>query len=182
MSDFHDIVVGKVIAQLSDGKVTVQIHSEHGEPQQDCWVLQPYAGNKFGMFMIPEVSSEVLVAWIKGMTEPVVLGCLWYGGDRPPTELQAGDPKLLQTKGGHQIRLVDREGAKKIEIVGSGGGNRIVIDTSRNSITIETGGKLRLRGSEIEIEAQGPLKLTGFTVSVTGQGPVNVEGKPINLN
>jgi uncharacterized protein involved in type VI secretion and phage assembly len=175
MSTLDGVAAGIVVANdLPGGKVKVKLVTSNFEIE--CRMLQPYAGPGFGTFLIPEVNAEVLVAFYHDAVHlPVVLGCLWNGKDKPPAQRgKKKDPKLLQTRGGHKILLDDSEGAEKIEIVDSGGKNRIVMDTKRNSITIETGGKLHLRASEIEIEAQGPLNLKGFTISL--------KGTPINLN
>lgn len=134
-----------------------------------CRVRQPYAGNGYGMYLVPEVGDEVLVAFIQGdMRLPVVLGGLWNGKDKPSVHRTKGkDPKLLRTKKGHEILLDDSDGAEKIVIVEKDGKNRIVIDTSGNSITIESrDGKLTLLGREIEIQAQGTLNLKGATINL----------------
>lgn len=147
----YGVTVGIVTANdLPAGRVKVELHSFNGNLSLDCLVLQPYAGDKFGTFFIPEVGSEVLVACAQGdLREPVVLGCLWYGGDKPPAErTKSNDPKLLQTKGGHKILLDDSQGDEKI-----------VIETA-------PGAKLVLRGGEIEIEAQGTLSLKGTTINL----------------
>lgn len=162
----YGVVVGKVIEILAGGRVNVQLNSL--KLTRECLVMQPYAGDGFGTFLIPEEGSEVLVAFTEGdLRAPVVLGCLWYGGDQPPVRGDEDNgPKLLQTKGGHKIVLDDSQGAQKIEIVDSAGTNKIVIDTSGSSITIETAGKLRLSGTEVEIEAEGLLTLKGLTIAL----------------
>ena len=51
-----------------------------------CRVRQAYAGNGYGMFFIPEVDDEVLVAFIHGdLRLPVILGGLYNGIDKPAT-------------------------------------------------------------------------------------------------
>lgn len=147
----YGVTVGIVTANdLPGGKVKVELHSFNGNLALDCLVLQPYAGDKFGTFFIPEVGSEVLVAGAQGdLREPVVLGCLWYGGDKPPAERKKNkDPKLLQTKGGHKILLDDSQGEKKI-----------VIETA-------PGAKLILHGGEVEIRADKTLTLKGATINL----------------
>jgi uncharacterized protein involved in type VI secretion and phage assembly len=166
---FQGVAEGTVLQNdLPRGAVLVSIRSLSGDMSLECRVMQPYAGDGFGTFFIPEVGSEVLVACIYGdLRLPVVLGGLWNGEDQVPAErTQDQDPKLLKTKGGHLIRLDDSRGAEKIEIVDSRGQNRIVIDTAGDSITIETGGTLKLRATEIEIEAQGNLSLKGLTINL----------------
>lgn len=172
-SPLYGVTVGIVTDnELPEGKVKVEFHSFGGNLAHDCLVLQPYAGNKFGTFFIPEVGSEVLVAFIDSdMCDPVVLGCLWYGGDKPPDKDGSKDPKLLQTKGGHRILLDDSKGAEKIVIEAaktkkSKGKNRIEID-SAGTITIEADkGKLVLKGGEVQIEATGILNLKGKTINL----------------
>ena len=166
---FYGVAEGTVIKNdLPHGRVLVQMRSLAGTRSLKCRVLQPYAGDGFGTFFIPEVGSEVLVACTHGdLRLPVVLGGLWNGEDQVPAERTADhDPKLLKTKGGHQILLDDSAGSQKITIVDSSGHNRIVIDTAGDAITIETGGKLNLRAQEIEIEAQGNLSLKGLTINL----------------
>ena len=182
---FHGVAVGRVLkSDLPRGNVLVEICSLDGNVALECRVLQPYAGNSFGTFLIPEQGSEVLVACIHGdLRLPVVLGCLWNGQDTVPAERSGTkNPKLLKTRGGHQILLDDSQGAEKIEIVDSGGNNRIVIDTSGNSIEIKTDGKLRLKGGEITIEATGRLHLSGLAIDVDTKGLLNLTGSTINLN
>jgi uncharacterized protein involved in type VI secretion and phage assembly len=143
-----------------------------------CRVRQPYAGSGYGWYLVPEVGDEVLVAFIHGdLRLPVILGGLWNGKDKPSVHRGAGkDPKLLRTKKGHEILLDDSDGAEKIVIVDSGGKNRITLDVTGSSITVEsTSGKLTLRGREVEIEAQQGIK-------VTAGGTLDLKGSTINLN
>ena len=48
-------------------------------------IITPMAGDDRGMFFLPEVDDEVLVAFEQGdMRFPFVLGSLWNGQDKPP--------------------------------------------------------------------------------------------------
>ena len=48
-------------------------------------MLTPMAGDNRGMYFIPEVDDEVLVAFEQGdMRFPYILGALWNGEDKPP--------------------------------------------------------------------------------------------------
>ena len=52
-----------------------------------CRVVQPYAGNGYGAVFVPEEGDEVLVAFVHGdMRFPIVLGGLYNGQDKPPTD------------------------------------------------------------------------------------------------
>jgi phage baseplate assembly protein V len=143
-----------------------------------CRVRQFYAGNGYGAFFVPEIGDEVLVAFIQGdMRFPIILGGLYNGQDKPPTyRADDKDEKLIRTKGGHQITFDDTSGKEKITIVDAQKNNRIVIDTTANSITIQSkNGKLVLQANEIEIKADA-------TIKIEAGAQMDIKGKPINLN
>ena len=81
-------------------------------------VRQAYAGNDYGVFFIPEVGDEVLVAFIQGdMRLPIVLGGLYNGKDKPPSaRSDAKDQKMIRTKGKHEILLDDSKGKERVRI------------------------------------------------------------------
>jgi uncharacterized protein (DUF2345 family) len=75
----------------------------------------------------------------------------------------------IQTKAGHRITLDDAAGAEKIEIKDKTGSNSIVIDSVKNSITIECGMTLKIKAQAIEIEAGATMKLkAGATLTIEG--------------
>lgn len=151
-----------------------------------CRVMQPYAGNGFGAAFVPEKQCEVLVAFMHGdMNEPVVIGGLYNGKDKPPTYHDGTnkDVKMLQTQAGHVVRLDDSSQARAIELKTAGGHDVVLDDQNQNiTITSKNGHKLVLddRGSKIElsaaggqgkltIESSGKITLTGTIVTVSAQ-------------
>jgi phage baseplate assembly protein V len=71
-----------------------------------CRVRQFYAGNGYGAVWVPDLGDEVLVAFIQGdMRQPIVLGGLYNGKDRPPAQ----DPRerMICSKNGHKLRFID---------------------------------------------------------------------------
>jgi phage baseplate assembly protein V len=141
-----------------------------------CRVRQLYAGGGYGTFFVPEVGDEVLVAFVHGdMRMPIVLGGLYNGTDKPSVYRDdSTDPKLIRTKGGHQILLDDSAGKERIEIVDKQG-NALVIDAVANTITLEAQsnvtvesktGTLLLKGATVKIEASGTMTLTGSTINL----------------
>lgn len=166
-------------AEEKQGRVKVKFPWFDDQMETEwCRVRQFYAGNGYGAFFIPEVGDEVLVAFIQGdMRFPIILGGLYNGQDKPPTyRADDKDEKLIRTKGGHQITFDDTSGKEKITIVDAKGKNSIVIDTTANSITIQSkDGKLVLLAKEIEIKADS-------TVKIEAGAQMDIKGKPINLN
>lgn len=151
-----------------------------------CRVMQPYAGASFGAVFVPEKQSEVLVAFVHGdMNEPVVIGGLYNGQDKPPTyhDGTTKDVKLIKTKAGHVVRLDDSAQARAVEVK-TVGGHDIVLDDQNRKIAItstsghtlvldDNGAKIELSAAggagKLTIEASGKITLTGTIVTVSAQ-------------
>ena len=158
-------------------------------------VLTPMAGNDRGLYFLPEVDDEVLVAFEHGLVEfPYILGALWNGKDKAPESNADGknDRRTIKSRSGHLIRLDDSNGKEKIEIIASGGNNSIVISTADNTITIKadagitiqsSNGKLKLSGNGVEIVSQAAVKIEASQNMDLKAGPqLNIKGSVVNLN
>lgn len=169
-------------------KVTFPALSEEHE---SGWarVAAPMAGPDRGLFLVPEVEDEVLVAFLDGdMDSPVVIGSLWNGSDAPPqggavVSGQRVEKRIFRTRAGHEVIFDDTGGSERIEVVGSSGRDRIVIDAARNTITIEAGSDVLVDSrSSVTMKTTGTLKLEGSTVEVQATGNVSIKGAMIELN
>ncbi len=59
-------------------------------------VAVPFAGNDRGAWFMPQVADEVLVVFLNGnINQPIVIGSLWNGKDRPPDKV-ASDKIVIQ--------------------------------------------------------------------------------------
>jgi len=158
-------------------------------------VVTPMAGNDRGLFFLPEVDDEVLVAFEHGSPEfPYVLGALWNGKDKAPESNDDGENNMrtIKSRSGHVVRLDDTDGSEKIEIVDGSGANSVVISTADNTITItadaditiESGsGKLILSGNGIEIKSQAEVKVeAGANMDLEASGQLNIKGATVNIN
>jgi phage baseplate assembly protein V len=168
-------VVEAIVAKVTDDpehecRVTLRFPFFDGATAESDWcrVAQPYAGNGYGAVFVPEVGDEVLVAFVHGdMRFPVVIGGLYNGVDKPPTDRTASrDQKMIKTKHGHQVVLDDSQGNEAIRIT-TQGGHELILDDHGGSIAV-TG-----NGVKITLEDRG-------TVTVQAQ-TVNVESPDINL-
>ena len=120
--------------------------------------MQPYAGNGYGAVFVPEKGDEVLVAFVHGdMRFPIVLGGLYNGIDKPPTDRTASqDQKLIRTKHGHQVLLDDSPGQEAIRVTTAGGRELILDDVSGTvavtgsgvKITLEDSGTVTVQGAD----------------------------------
>jgi phage baseplate assembly protein V len=158
-------------------------------------VVTPMAGSGRGIYFLPEVNDEVLVAFEHGNPDtPYVLGGLWNGKDKPPESNSDGknDRRAIRSRSGNVIRLTDTDGDAKIEIVDSSGKNMIVISAKNNTITITAAsdvtiqsdnGKLKLSGNGVEITSTSAVKIEASqNMDLKSSGQLNVKGTAVNIN
>lgn len=163
---------------------------------ESAWarVVTPMAGKERGIYFLPEVDDEVLVAFEHGRVEfPYVLGALWNGKDTPPVQGDSrNNIRQIKSRSGHVIRLDDTNGQEKIEVIDKSEENKIIIETSGNKITIaaqgdiaiqSTGGNLTLSGNNVEIKANATLKVSAKSrLELSGKAEVKLQGGLVNIN
>lgn len=176
------------------GRVKVS-YPWHSQPHQSYWarVATPMAGNKRGIYFIPEVEDEVLVAFERGdLRFPYILGSLWNGKDKSPETNADGkdDVRLIKTRAGH--KLLFNDGSKKLVqlelsdgkklamdddgiVIDDGKGNRVAIKSGDGSITIQAKTQLAIKAPKISIEASGAL-------DVKSGATLNLRGSLVNIN
>ncbi|MEP6832331.1 MAG: phage baseplate assembly protein V [Gemmatimonas sp.] len=171
----HGVLVAVVVSRDDpdqQGRIRVKYSWLAGDPVS-AWapIASPLAGPGRGLWFMPEVDDEVLVAFEKGHFDyPFVVGFLWNGVHQPPdtdfqhriivtpggNELRFEDNDnnkqiILKTAGNHAITLSDETGASRISIESSNG-QLVEIDDVANSITLRGGGRiLKLAGGQVAI-------------------------------
>ena len=197
---FYGVVVGVVTnnrdpENLHRVKVRFPWLNE-GDESNWARVAAPMAGNDRGVYFLPEVDDEVLVAFEHGRIDyPYVLGSLWNGQDKPPESNQDGENnhRTLKSRSGHVVRLNDKAGDETIEIIDKTGNNRIVIATAQNSIAIEAQGDITIKSATgkvtitaangIEMKSQAGVTVQAAqSIDLKASAQVTVKGAIINLN
>ncbi len=198
-SRIYGVVVG-VITNNEDpeglGRVKVKYPWLSDEDESD-WarIATLMAGNERGIYFLPEVDDEVLVAFEHGDVRlPYIIGSLWNGKELPPAtnEDGANNIRVIKSRSGHVIRLNDEEGAETIEIVDKTEKNSIIFDTANNTIAITTDGDITLSASQgnikleaqnIEIKSSADTKVeSGAGMDIKASSTMNIKGQTINLN
>ena len=196
---FYGVVVGIVTNnQDPDNMHRIKVHFPWlNQDHESNWarVATPMAGNGRGIYFLPEVDDEVLVAFEHGLIDqPFIIGSLWNGKDQPPESNQNGknDHRAFKSRSGHIIRFNDQDGQETIEIIDKTGNNKIVIDSSKNTISIEANsdieiksatGKLTISAIGIELKSQADVKIEATsTMDLKANAQVSVKGAIINLN
>jgi uncharacterized protein involved in type VI secretion and phage assembly len=195
----HGVVIGLVTNNQDPdnlGRVKVQFPWLSNE-NESAWarIVTPMAGNNRGLYCLPEVDDEVLVMFEQGNPSyPFILGALWNTKDTPPDNNSDGknNVRLIQSRSGHQIRLNDEDGKETIEIIDKTGKNKLVIDTTKNTIAITSDkditlsapqGTIKLDAKTIELNASASAKLeAGAGLDLKSNATMNLKGSIINLN
>jgi uncharacterized protein involved in type VI secretion and phage assembly len=177
------------------------------DAQESWWarVATPLTGPGAGLYLLPNVNDEVLVAFEQGaFNRPYVIGSLWGGAqaDELPGEADAaadGSRHLVQqlkTLAGSYLLLDDISGQEKIRIT-TDDGHLIVLDKANKKIEIKTSGghsvvlddqgkRIDVKsaaGAELVMDDNGrSVKLTSpGTAEVTATGGLTLKGSMVNL-
>lgn len=120
----------------------------------------PGFGADRGIYFLPEVNDEVLVAFEQGdFNRPYIIGGLFNGKDKaaaPLTDVvKSGkvETRLIRTRAGHVIRLTDKSGEEKIEVIDCKSETTITMDTANKEIKVTSTG-------DIKFEADGNISFT----------------------
>ncbi len=151
------------------------------EQDESHWarVVTPMAGPQRGLFFLPEVDDEVLLAFEHGDVRlPYVLGALWNGKDKPPEDNSDGknNKRIIKSRSGHLVSLDDTAGEEKIEVVDKSRKNRVIINTKDNSITISADADITIQS------AKGKLVLESKDgMALKSKGDITIESSKTKL-
>jgi uncharacterized protein involved in type VI secretion and phage assembly len=144
----------------------------HAGEQVTAWatLCSPYADDGQGLEVLPEVGSQVVVAFEAGNpTRPYILGAAWNGKAALPTAPEkANNIRVLKSRATSKLEFDDTKGAAKVTLE-SGGGHKVMLDDGGQTVTVQHSG-----GTLIRIEASGAVTVfSKLTVDVTATA-VNV--------
>jgi uncharacterized protein involved in type VI secretion and phage assembly len=167
------------------------------DSEESDWarVASPMTGSERGLFLLPEVDDQVLVAFEHG--DPAyayVIGALWNSKKKPPAANSDGknNLRLLKSRSGHLVKLNDTEGEETIEIVDKSGKNSIVVSTKDNTIAIKAdadikitsaNGKFVVDAKEIELKSKAATKVEASSnLELKANSQTTIKGSTVNIN
>ncbi|CAM3794487.1 hypothetical protein FLGE108171_15245 [Flavobacterium gelidilacus] len=133
------------------------------------WIrmTNPHAGSGKGMYFIPEIGEEVLVAFEAGNAEkPFVLGTMYNGSESSSYATTGNDIKIIQTRSGHIIKFTEDESI----IITDKSGNEIHFDTVGSNINITAPKTLNINATDINITASNDINISAGNNKTIGVG------------
>ncbi len=134
-------------------------------------MVTPYADRDQGLEILPEVDSQVIVAFEAGdPARPYILGACWNGqASLPESANAANNLRTLKTRSGSLLQFDDTQGASKVTL-SMASGHSVVLDDAAQSVTVR-----HANGCVIEINVAGQ-------VSITANSTVEVTASAVNLH
>lgn len=176
-------------------------------------VAAPGGGKERGFHYLPEINDEVLLAFEHGDPHrPYILGGLWNTKDKPPPasggklvssgkvnqriiqsrtghilildDTQGKGKIYTKTTAGHQVVLDDKSGSENILIQDKSNNNKITIDTTKNTVTIEAAQDVVVQAKNnmtLKCNNQMTLQCTNLDIKANAAGKITANAS-LKLN
>ena len=156
------------------GRVQVRFPwlGDDGDRDVRAWatLCTPYADTGQGLQIMPEVGSQVVVAFEAGnLRRPYIVGSAWNGdASVPQLPEKPNNIRVLRSRAGSRLEFDDTAGAPKVTI-STDSGHEVVLDAGGQEVTVR--------------HAQGcTVRLTTTGVEVRGNITVDVDAIVVNVD
>lgn len=180
----YPAIVTDLVDPDSIGRVQVSFPwlGDDGADDVRAWatLCSPYADDNQGLMIVPEVDSQVVVAFEAGnLRRPYVLGAAWNGqASQPETPSTSNNLRLLQSRASSRLEFDDTAGAGKVTLTTSSG-VQVVLDDGGKKATISTplGHTVTLddTGQQVTVSHALGCTVSLSPTSVSIQGNVSVD-------
>lgn len=159
-------------ARLGRVEVRFPTLGTDGDRDVRAWatLCSPYADKDQGLQVMPEVESQVVVAFEAGdFRRPYIVGAAWNGQAGVPQEPERlNNIRVLRTRSGSRLEFDDTAGAPRISLT-TKKGHKVVLDEGAMEITIT-----HFNGCRITLNASGGIDINANTVVTVTAPSLNV--------
>ncbi len=155
---FYPAIVKSIVDPKKLGRIQVGF-PWMGEAGKDVrtWarLVSLYADNDQGWEILPEVDSEVIVAFEGGSTDSAfIVGAVWNGKEAlPQVAEEANNKRVLKTRSGSILEFDDTKATAKVTL-SMKTGHRLVFEEQPQSVTLH-----HANGCELVMEMSGTVRL-----------------------
>jgi|tagenome__1003787_1003787.scaffolds.fasta_scaffold20974272_3 uncharacterized protein involved in type VI secretion and phage assembly len=169
----YPALVTDLVDPDSLGRVEVRFPwlGEDGDRDVRAWatLCSPYADDQQGLLALPEVGSQVVVAFEAGnLRRPYVIGASWNGREALPHPPDAAnDVRLLRSRADSRLEFDDAAGSAKVRLT-MASGHEVILDDGAQEVTVRhaMGCTIRLTATSIEVQANVSVDVTAPMVKV----------------
>jgi uncharacterized protein involved in type VI secretion and phage assembly len=169
----YPAIVTDIVDPDSLGRVQVRFPwlGTTGDQDVRAWatLCTPYADDRQGFLVLPEVDSQVVVAFEAGnLRRPYVVGSVWNGRETLPHSPEAANNiRILRTRRDSRLEFDDSTGAEKVTISTSSG-HQVVLDNSAREVLVNhaDGCSVKLTSTGVEVQANVTVDVTATIVSI----------------
>ena len=158
--------------RLSRVQVTFPWWGEAGDPTRHwATLLTPYADDDQGFVALPDIGTQVVVAFEAGeLQRPYVVGSCWNGQDMMPVAPnRQNDRRVIKSRAGSLLEFDDRQGGEKVT-VSMKNGHHLVLDQGAQTVELK-----HSNGTVITIDAAG-------TIAITANAAVDITASTMNVH
>jgi uncharacterized protein involved in type VI secretion and phage assembly len=155
------------------GRVEVRFPwlGEDGDQAMRAWatLCSPYADTDQGLLALPEVGSQVVVAFEAGnLRRPYVIGATWNGREAlPHPPERSNDVRLLRSRADSRLEFDDAAGSATVRLT-MASGHQVILDDAAQEVTVKhaMGCVVKLTATAVEIQANVSLDVSAPMVKV----------------
>ena len=142
-----------------------------GDQDVRAWatLCSPYADKDQGFLVLPEVGSQVVVAFEAGnLRRPYIVGAVWNGQEALPHQPEAANNiRILRSRRDSRIEIDDSQGREKVSITPKSG-HRVVLDNGAKSVTVRhsDGATVKLTSTDVQVKSNITVTVTASIVKV----------------
>jgi uncharacterized protein involved in type VI secretion and phage assembly len=163
----YPAIVTKLVDPPRQGQVQVRFPSlgTDGDSDVRTWahLVSPYADGGHGLEILPDVGTQVLVAFTSGqLNDAYILGACWNGKAAPPeSATEANNLRLLRSRTDSTLTFDDTTGSEKVTITMKSGhrielnnkSQEIVIKHSKGPVITMTATEIKMNCTTVEVTA-----------------------------
>lgn len=169
----YPAIVTDIVDDKSLGRVEVRFPwlGEDGDRDVRAWatLCSPYADRDQGLLALPEVGSQVVVAFEAGnLRRPYIVGSAWNGQESLPHPPESSNNiRLLRSRADSRLEFDDSLGAPKVRLT-MASGHEVTLDDAAQEVTVKhaMGCTIRLTATDVEITANVSMNVTAPMVKV----------------
>jgi uncharacterized protein involved in type VI secretion and phage assembly len=171
----YPAIVTDIVDPKNLGRIQVKLPwlgKDGGGQEVRAWatLLTPYADDQQGIEILPEVDTQVVVAFEAGnLRRPYILGACWNGKENlPHAPEKANNKRVWKSRAKSILEFDDTQGASKITLK-MDSGHTVVLDDAAKQVQVKHSNGCVITmtsGGQITIRANSTVDITASTLNV----------------